>query len=100
MSKYKIKAIALSGGKSCEFDLMDLMPATSKDGDVFYINGAAYVFCAIESEELSEAQQRIAKLESALRDIIAENPQPTLPYGYRVNEIAQNALAGEGESKK
>ena len=44
----------------------------------------------LEKHELKcskELQSRLDKAEQALKDIKEENPKPTLPYGFRVNEI-------------
>lgn len=51
--------------------------------------------CAEHADACATAEKRIAELEAALCDIIAENPNPNLPYGHRVNEIARAALAGD-----
>ena len=52
------------------------------------------------SEQLAAAQARIAELEAALRDIIAENANPQSGYGRAVVEIARAALAGDEPAKE
>lgn len=65
---------------------------------------AARIAAEAKAEQAKIAAQaeahRIWKIEkagpdllAALHDIIAENPNPTLPYGFRVNEIARAAIA-------
>ena len=42
--------------------------------------------------ELTRAKEKVRALRKALVDILEECPKPTLPYAWKVNEIAQKAL--------
>ena len=54
----------------------------------------------VRTMEISRTNRPVNTLLSALKDIIAECPNPKLPYGIRIVEIAQAAIEqAEGRDK-
>ena len=55
------------------------------------INREHYICCLCETD-FGDPIERIVKLQKAWFEIIEECPNPKLPYGIRVVEIAKKAL--------